>query len=195
MAKRRLYGSHAIADRHQEGEELHFRMGGQAIDAIVVVLTPGAVEVAFPLAYLTGRVLLRIDPHELTRDTIFAGVEGHSVVLVDDGLLHPAILVAAARAIRCGRPRRLVVAAPVGAAAVARLAGPGVVDEIVEGPKAGLDSSAALPFEGEEPLGEVQAHRLLDEVNQRDGRGWAPELLDVRLVSDDAQDGRASAAA
>jgi hypothetical protein len=185
MAQRRLHASPAIADRHQAGEELHFRMGGHAIDAIVVVLTPGALEVAFPIAYLTGRVLIRIDPHELTRDTIFAGVEGHSVVLVDDGLLHPAILVAAARAIRCGHPSRLVVAAPVGAAAVARLAGPGVVDEIVEGPKGGLDVTTRLPFEGEEPLGEVQAHRLLDEVNRRDGRGWALELLDVRLVADD----------
>ncbi len=189
MTQRRLQASHAIADRHREGEELHFRMAGQAIDAIVVALTPGAVEVAFPMAYLTGRVLVRIDPHELTRDTVFAGVEGHAVVLVDDGLLHPAVLVAAARAIRCGRPRRLVVAAPVGAAVVARLAGPGVVDDVVEGPKAGLDCSRHLPFEGEEPLGEVQAHRLLDEVNRRDGRGWALELLDVRLVSDDDRTG------
>jgi predicted phosphoribosyltransferase len=184
MAQRRTQRSHAIADRHLEGEELHFRMGGGAVDAIVVALTPGAVEVAFPMAYLTGRVLVRLDPHELTRDTIFAGIEGQVVVLVDDGLLHPAILVAAARAIRCGRPRRVVVAAPAGAAEVARLAGPGVVDEIVQGAKSSLDSFARLPFEGEEPLSEVQAHRLLDEVNQREGRGWALELLDVRLVSD-----------
>ncbi len=184
MGQRRIRRSHVVADRHLEGEDLHFRLGGAAIDAIVVALTPGAVEVAFPMAYLTGRVLVRIDPHELTRDTIFAGVEGHAVVLVDDGLLHPAILVAAARAIRCGRPRHLLVAAPVGAAEVARLAGPGVVDEIVQGPSASLDPCMRLPFEGEEPLSEVQAHRLLDEVNQRDGRGWALELLDVRLVSE-----------
>jgi predicted phosphoribosyltransferase len=181
MGQRR---SHAIADRHSAGEDLHFRMAGAAVDAIVVALTPGAVEVAFPVAYLTGRVLVRIDPHELTRDTIFAGVEGHAVVLVDDGLVHPAILVAAARALRCGRPRRLILAAPTGAAEVARLAGPGVVDQIVEGPSAAIDPCVRLPFEGEEPLSEVQAHRLLDEVNQREGRGWALELLDVRLVSD-----------
>src|SRR4029453_9688010 len=107
------------------------------IDAIVVVLTPGAVEVAFPMAYLTGRVLVRIDPHELTRDTVCAGVEGHAVILVDDGLLHPAILVAAARAIRCGRPRHLVVAAPAGAAGGPRLPGPGGGAGGAAGPKGG----------------------------------------------------------
>jgi hypothetical protein len=70
-----------------------------------------------------------------------------------------------------------------------------VVDDIVEGARAGLDSSARLPFEGEAPLSEGQAHRLLDEVNQREGRGWAPELLDVRLVSDgDGPDGHRPAA-
>jgi hypothetical protein len=92
--------------------------------------------------------------------------------------------VAAARAIRCGRPSRLIVAAPTGAAEISRLAGPGVVDEIVEGPNANADPFSRIPFEGEEPLSEVQAHRLLDEVNQRDGSGWALALLDVRLVSE-----------
>mgnify|MGYP003694292523 CR=1 FL=1 len=148
--------AHAIADRHQEGEELHFRMGGQAIDAIVVVLSRARWRSHFPLAYLPGRVLLRIDPHELTRDTIFAGVEGHSVVLVDDGLPIPRSLSpprhgrsAAAAHGASSSPRRW------SAAAVARLAGPGVVDEIVEGPKAGLDSRGT--HSREEPLGEVQA--------------------------------------
>jgi putative phosphoribosyl transferase len=73
-------------------------------------------------------VARRVDVYRGER--LLPPVGGRDVVLVDDGLATGVTTEAALRALRHRRPRRLVLAAPVGAAAtVARLAT--VADEVV----------------------------------------------------------------
>lgn len=47
-------------------------------------------------------------------------IDGHTVILVDDGLATGATMEAAARAVRQGHPRLLVIAAPVASSSAAR---------------------------------------------------------------------------
>lgn len=59
-------------------------------------------------------------------------LEGRTVILVDDGIATGATLEAAARAVRAGGPRRLVIAAPVASPeAASRLVG--LADQLVLG--------------------------------------------------------------
>ncbi len=59
-------------------------------------------------------------------------LEGRTVILVDDGIATGSTLEAAARAVRAGRPRRLVIAAPVASAeAFTRLGG--LADQVLVG--------------------------------------------------------------
>lgn len=53
-------------------------------------------------------------------------IEGHAVILVDDGLATGATMEAAARAVRKQRPRELIVAAPVASSSAARRLAPWV---------------------------------------------------------------------
>lgn len=53
-------------------------------------------------------------------------IEGHAVILVDDGLATGATMEAAARAVRQHRPREVIVAAPVASASAARRLAPWV---------------------------------------------------------------------
>jgi predicted phosphoribosyltransferase len=58
---------------------------------------------------------IRRQERDFRGDAPAADLEGHQVILVDDGLATGATMRAAARAIRQRRPRRLVIAVPVGA--------------------------------------------------------------------------------
>jgi putative phosphoribosyl transferase len=53
-------------------------------------------------------------------DAPFPSLEGHTVIVVDDGLATGSTMRAAVRALRQSKPARIVVAAPVGAAETAQ---------------------------------------------------------------------------
>ncbi len=107
-------------------------------------LAPGGIQVMDPEAARRtesperAQIVARETDELARRERVYrAGrppldLQGRTVILVDDGIATGATLEAAARSVRAGRPRRLVIAAPVASAqATARLAT--LADELVIG--------------------------------------------------------------
>ncbi len=99
--------------RLDAGEDLYFKlpMGPrEPQDMLIVVASDGAVEVAYPWAYLCGLPVLRIDPGSLGDSVPLA--TGRPVVLIDDGLLAIDALQRTLNALRHAGPTTLTVVAP-----------------------------------------------------------------------------------
>ena len=122
-----------LYDRIGEGEEIYFLLGEELDDALVVACSAGALEVAYPPAYLRGETLTYCEPRHLVppepmpkagtvrfrqgTETIAAAEDprvplARSVLLIDDGLLPTPDIVAMASSLRNAGPRQLTVVAP-----------------------------------------------------------------------------------
>lgn len=188
-----------FADRHHAGESLYFGRLSDAglVDALVLALTPGGVEVAYPYAFLLGASLHHLpaeafaapEPLDDTRVAprvrapsphVVVGVAGRDVVLVDDGLGPLAALLLAARALRAGGPRRLVMAVPAMTSVVARLFQPRVVERVITAGRFPRGPLRVELYGRPEPPTAAFAHGLLASVahdRQRRGPAVAPHVV------------------
>ncbi|MCK6502678.1 hypothetical protein L6R53_04660 [Myxococcota bacterium] len=99
--------------RLDAGEDLYFRspLGRpEPEDALLIVASDGAVEVAWPWAYLCGLAVRRLDPGRLPLRLQEAA--GRTVAVVDDGHLAPDALARLIRLAVQSQPRRVVLVAP-----------------------------------------------------------------------------------
>lgn len=107
--------------RLDAGEDLYFRspLGRpEPSDATLLVASDGAVEVAWPWAYLCGLRTRRLDPGALP-DTM-AALSGQAVAVVDDGLLAPDAVVGLLRLALASGARQVLLVAPAVSGAVRR---------------------------------------------------------------------------
>ena len=99
--------------RLDAGEDLYFRspLGRpEPQDSLLLVASDGAVEVAWPWAYLCGIPVHRLDPGALPPNLPMA--RGRAVAIVDDGLLAPDALARLIALALASQPRQLLVVAP-----------------------------------------------------------------------------------
>jgi predicted phosphoribosyltransferase len=91
-------------------------------------------------------------------------VEGHTVILVDDGLATGSTMRAAIAALRKQRPHRLVVAVPVGAAETCSEIGD-VVDEIVCAITPDHFMAVGMWYDDFSPTSDSTVRALLEEAS------------------------------
>lgn len=169
-----------FASRLDAGEALYLShpLGPlEPADVQLVVASDGAVEVAYPWAYLCGLPTRRVSP--AGGDPSPGPCSARAVVLVDDGMLAPDALERLLLRLRAARPRMLTVVAPV-------LRGParqacrraGVEDLRTLRPAS--DAEGRRRIYPQQPVCRSVAAGLLHEID-RDRR--APEPTPLRAVS------------
>jgi putative phosphoribosyl transferase len=136
-------------DRGEAGRSLAEALETRQIeDPVVLGLRRGSVPVAIAVAEALDAPL----------DVLTEGragpfpIEGRTAVVVDDGLASGEILCAAVRTVRARRPRRVVLALPVGSEATTASLG-AEVDEVVLG--AGSENGVAYVDQREAPGDEI----------------------------------------
>lgn len=165
--------------RLSAGEDLYFRspLGRpEPADTRLLVASDGAVEVAWPWAYLCGLIVVRVQPGAPGFD--LDALKGCSVALVDDGLLAPDAVAALLDALISVRPRSMIAVAPALSRAVRRVCRAAQVDQIHT-----LCSSAeadrAPRLYPQRPVSPGVARNLLSEVDHPRG----PMVPSLHLVA------------
>lgn len=161
--------------RLDAGEDLYFKhpMGlREPDDLLLIVASDGAVEVAWPWAYLCDLPVLRVDPGGL--DGVVPFATGRPVALVDDGMLAADGWAAILRAVLAAAPRSVTLVAPTlrsPARRAARAAGVGRLCTLRPSTQADLAPS----LYGQRPARPAVARGLLDQVRWDRRRVRQPE--------------------
>ena len=162
--------------RLDAGEDLYFRspLGRpEPGDACVLVASDGAVEVAWPWAYLCGLPVRRVDPGALP--AALPDLGGRAVALVDDGLLAPDAVARVVGLARAAAPRCLLLVAPALPSSVRRACRGLGLDRIVTLEPSTLADTFARLYP-QRPVQPGVARVLLAEVADgvRQDRGLPP---------------------
>jgi len=169
-----------FVSRLDAGEDLYFKrpLGDrEPLDTQVLVASDGAVEVAWPWAYLCGLPVRRLDLDALPAD--LAELAGRTVVIVDDGLLSPGALAGLTRLAATASPRQLRVVAPALRTVARRaLRGMGLDPALTLRPSTQAD--AAQRLYPQRPAAPAVARVLLSEVQgARNQPSWGPDPLSL----------------
>lgn len=157
-----LYLSHPLGPR-------------EPADTLLIVASDGAVEVAYPWAYLGGLPTLRVSP--AGPDSHLHACAGRALVLVDDGLLAPDALERVLRRLRELGPRMLAVVAPALRSATRQACQRAGVHDLRSLRPPG-DADGARCFYAQQPVRRSVASGLLQEICE-DRRPSAPVLRAV----------------
>lgn len=155
-----------FASRLSAGEDLYFRspLGRpEPADTRLVVASDGAVEVAWPWAYLCGLIVVRVYPGDGPLD--LSSLQGCSLALVDDGLLAPDAIATVLDAMVRAQPRALIAVAPAFTRAVRRVCRAALVDRILT-LRPSTEADRAPRLYPQRPMAPSVARTLLSEVEQ-----------------------------
>lgn len=168
-------GAPLFRSRLDAGEDLYFQHPAgrpEPTDLLIVVASDGAVEVAYPWAYLCTLPVLRVDPG--TSDPSVPLATGRAVAFIDDGLLAIDALTHILTALRRSGPTSLAVVAPaLRSPAVAACRAAGVLRIATLLPASRAD--AARRFYRQHPVNPAVASGLMAEV--RGDRPWRGPAL------------------
>ena len=158
-----------FASRLSAGEDLYFRspLGRpEPVDTRLLVASDGAVEGAWPWAYLCRLTVVRVHPGGPGFDPDLLG--GCAVALIDDGLLAPDAVSAVLDALIATRPRAVIAVAPAFSRAVRRVCRAAQVDQI-HSLVSSAEADRAARLYPQRPLSPGVARTLLAEVDHARG--------------------------
>ncbi|MBT3222093.1 MAG: phosphoribosyltransferase [Proteobacteria bacterium] len=116
--------------RHLESEWLYFKGKHFQKGDLVVVLTDGGAEMAYPTCFLLGGVLRVLDDPNWKEGHV-EGVHGHRVWIFDDGELDDETIACLARTLKNSGAESVMVASIVVSRRIRRRAGRRVIDRVV----------------------------------------------------------------